>query len=73
MFNFSKEERERRGNSGYEWVTGDEANMTAEKMSNRVIEVLDKGFDSFIPRKLFDFYTIEDRQANYIEHKLTGY
>ena len=73
MFNFSKEERERRGNSGYEWVNGDEANMTAEKMSNRVIEVLDKGFDSFTPRTLFDFYTIEDRQANYIEHKLTGY
>ena len=73
MYNLTKEEREARGRAGYEWVIGDEANMTAEKMSNRVIEVLDKGFDKFIPRSNFDFYTIQDRPAKYIEHKLTGY
>ena len=66
-------ERERIGKAGYEWALGDEANMTADKMSKRVIEVLDKGFDKFIPRKSFDFFTIEDRPAKYIEHKLTGY
>jgi len=42
-------------------------------MSNRVIEVLDEGFDKYIPRELFNFHKIEDRPANYIEHKLTGY
>jgi glycosyltransferase involved in cell wall biosynthesis len=73
MYNYSKEEREEIGRAGYDWALGDEANMTAEKMSNRVIEVLDKGFENFKPRQSFDFYTIEDRPAKYIEHKLTGY
>jgi len=73
MYSLSKEEREARGRKGYDWTTGEEANMTADKMANRVIEVLDNGFDKFIPRSSFDFYTIEDRPAKYIEHKLTGY
>lgn len=73
MYNYSKEEREQMGKAGYDWATGEEANMTAEKMSNRVIEVLDKGFDKFVPRNSFDFYTIEDRPAKYIKHALTGY
>jgi len=73
MYSYTKEEREKIGRAGYEWALGNEANMTAEKMSNRVIEVLDKGFENFIPRASFDFFTIEDRPAKYIEHKLTGY
>ena len=73
VYNLTEEERLRVGEKGYEWVTGDEANMTATKMSNRVIEVLDEGFDKYIPRELFNFHKIEDRPANYIEHKLTGY
>jgi len=73
MYNYSKEEREKRGLAGYKWVTGDEANMTADKMSIRVIEVLDKAFEKFTPRSSFDFYKIEDQQAKYVEHKITGY
>lgn len=73
VYNLSKEERESNGMKGHEWVTGDEANMTAQKMANRVIEVLDLGFDRFNPRTSFNFYTIEDRPAKYIPHKLTGY
>ena len=73
MYNKGAEEREKIGRAGYEWALGDEANMTADKMCSRVIEVLDKGFDNFIPRKSFDFFTVEDRPAKYIEHKLTGY
>ena len=73
MYNYSKEEREMRGLAGYKWVTGDEANMTADKMSIRFMEVIDKAFEKFTPRTSFDFHTIEDRPAKYIEHKLTGY
>ena len=73
MYNKGAEERERVGKAGYEWALGDEANMTADKMCSRVIEVLDKGFNNFIPRKSFDFFTVGDRPAKYIEHKLTGY
>jgi len=73
MYNYSKEEREEMGEAGRVWTTGDEARMTADRMSQNVIEVLDKAFDKFEPRDAFDFYTITDRPAKYIKHKLTGY
>jgi len=73
VYNYSKEEREKRGAEGREWVIGKEANMTAENMSNRVIEVLDKGFDNFKPRSSFDFYKVEDLPRKYIKHKLINY
>ena len=73
VYKLSKQERLNRGEAGYKWATGNEANFTAEKMSNRVIEVLDKGFVNFKPRKSFEFFKIKDIEAKYIEHKLTGY
>ena len=73
MYNFTAEERQDMGQAGYDWVTGDEANMTATKMANRVIEVLDEGFEKFTPRSSFDFYKIQERTSKYIPHKLTGY
>lgn len=73
MYTYTNQQRKEMGQAGYRWVTGDEANMTAEKMSNRVIEVLEKGFKNFKKRTAFDFYKIQDRPAKYIKHKLTGY
>jgi glycosyltransferase involved in cell wall biosynthesis len=73
VYNMSKEERQKNGQEGFDWVTGNEANMTAEKMSNKVIEILDKTLDNFKPRKTFDFYKIEERPKKYIKHKLTDY
>ena len=73
VYKLSKQERINCGEAGYKWATGNEANFTAEKMSNRVIEVLDKGFVNFKPRKSFEFFKIKDIEAKYIEHKLTGY
>lgn len=73
MYTYTDQQRKEMGQAGYRWVTGDEANMTAEKMSNRVIEVLEKGFKNFKKRTAFDFYKIQDRPAKYINHKLTGY
>ena len=73
MYNYSKEEREEMGEAGRVWTTGDEARMTAERMSQNVIEILDKAFNKFEPRDAFDFHTITDRPAKYIKHKLTGY
>tara|TARA_R110002153_G_scaffold92084_2_gene223882 strand:- start:16172 stop:17620 length:1449 start_codon:yes stop_codon:yes gene_type:complete len=73
MYSFSKEEREERGQKGYDWAVGPEAGFTAVSMSNKVIEVLDKSFDTIKPRSPFDFHTVKDRPKKYIEHKLTGY
>jgi len=73
VYKLSKQERLNCGEAGYKWAIGNEANFTAEKMSNRVIEVLDKGFVNFKPRNSFEFFKIKDIEAKYIEHKLTGY
>ena len=73
MYGYSKQARSAMGQSGYDWITGDEARMTADSMCQNVIEVLDLGFDKYKPRTSFDFYKIEDRPAKYINHKLTGY
>ena len=73
MYIKGDKERIRIGKLGYDWVTGDEANMTAEKMSNNVIETLDDAFEKFKPRTSFDFFKIVDRKTDYIKHKLTGY
>ena len=73
MYIKGNKERIRIGNAGYSWVNSPEANMTAENMSNRVIEILDKSFENFTPRTSFDFYKITDRPSAYVKHKLTGY
>ena len=73
VYNYGKEERERRGDEGRKWATGDEAKFTAEHMSNSVIEILDRGFDSFVPRQAYEFFTIKERPRKTITHKITGY
>jgi glycosyltransferase involved in cell wall biosynthesis len=72
-FELGKEERNKRGLKGREWAMSDEAMMTAGNMGNRVIEVLDKGFDSFTPRSEFDIVDSNDYKYNKVTHKLTDY
>lgn len=70
VYSLSKEERDRRGMSGYDWACGEEANMTAEAMGRNVIEVIDKTLESFKPRAAFDLIKIENLSQNYVPHKL---
>lgn len=73
VFNMSSEQRDENGMKGHDWVIGDESRMTARKMSQNIIEVLDEGFKNFKPRSTFDFHKIEERPVKYAPHKLTGY
>ena len=73
VYSMTPEERSANGMKGYDWVTGDEAKMTAKKMCKNIIEVLEKGFTEFKPRKTFDFFKIKDRPRKHIPHKITGY
>lgn len=73
VYNLGKEERDERGMKGHDWVVGDEAKMSSREMCKNVIEVLDRGFDTFKPRPLFDMYKVTDRESDYIAHKITGY
>tara|TARA_R110000824_G_scaffold15193_6_gene64057 strand:+ start:8560 stop:10008 length:1449 start_codon:yes stop_codon:yes gene_type:complete len=73
VYEMGHEQREINGMKGHDWVVGDEARMTARKMAQNIIEVLDEGFEKFTPREAYDFHTIETRPVKYITHKLTGY
>jgi len=73
VFSLGKEERDRRGLTGREWATSDEAQMSAQKMSQNVINTMDECFDTFVPRPAFDIFKAQERPSRYIEHKLTGY
>jgi hypothetical protein len=73
VFNMSPEQRDENGMKGHEWIIGDEARMSARKMSQNIVEVLDEGFKNFKPRTTFDFHKIGERPVKYAPHKLTGY
>ena len=73
VYDLGKVERKERGIKAREWVTSDEAQMSAKNMCKNVIETMDEGLEKFTPRKRFDIIKVEDRKSRYIEHKLTGY
>ena len=73
VYNLGKEERDKRGMEGHKWVTSDESQMSAANMCKNVINVLDKGFESFIPRKRYDIEKVGENESKYVNHKLTGY
>ena len=70
MYHMGKEEREKRGNAGREWVLSDEASFTSEKMSNKVIEGMDELFSTWTPRKKFTFSSDDDFNKKVLNHKL---
>jgi hypothetical protein len=63
-------ERTRRGMAGYKWATGDEAGFTSKKMSNRVIEGMDELFNTWEPRKKFEFLKDTDYKPRTLNHSL---
>jgi hypothetical protein len=69
-YSLSKEERTAKGKLGREWVTSEEAKMSAAKMCENVIESLEETFDNFQPRPRFELIKVLDKKPDYIEHKL---
>ena len=72
-YELGKKERNRRGLKGREWAMSDEAGLTAQKMANRVIEVLDEGFEKFIPRPEFEIHKVEERNPLKVQQELLNY
>jgi len=70
LYNMSKEERQECGLAGYEWATGEEAGFTAKLMTERVIEGVDQTFDSFTPRKSFEFINTSEVEMPTLNHEL---
>ena len=61
-YDMPKDEREHRGELGYDWVCGDESNMSARRMSERFIECMEECFEKWTPRKRFTMYKINQTQ-----------
>jgi len=70
LYNMSKEERQECGLAGHEWATGEEAGFTAKLMTERVIEGVDQTFDSFTPRKSFEFINTSEVEMPTLNHEL---
>jgi hypothetical protein len=73
VYNLGKEEIQRRGLKGREFVTSSEAQMSAKNMCSNVINCMEESFDSFIPRSKYDLIKVENLEPKRIQHKLTGY
>tara|TARA_R110000851_G_scaffold33816_1_gene90193 strand:+ start:78 stop:1535 length:1458 start_codon:yes stop_codon:yes gene_type:complete len=59
-YEMDKTERLAKGNAGYEWVKGDESNMSARRMGIRFIDCMDKCFKEWTPRKRFTLFNTNE-------------
>jgi glycosyltransferase involved in cell wall biosynthesis len=70
IYNLPKEERQRRGMKGREWVMSDEAMMTSENMSKNVIDTIEETISTWKPRKQFEFIKAGKLPIKKVRHKL---
>jgi len=71
VYGMSKEERISRGMKGREWVTSDEAMMTADNMCKNVIEAVDQTIEEFSPRKKYYIINTNDRDKKTLAFPLS--
>ena len=72
-YNLSKEERDKRGMKGHEWVMSDEAGMSSKNMSKKVGECMEKAFKTFKPRPSYNVIKIKEYKPPTVKHKIIGY
>jgi glycosyltransferase involved in cell wall biosynthesis len=70
IYILSPEERKQKGLAGREWVTSDEAMMSAKNMSKNVILSIDQTFENFTPRSRYDVIKVEDLPTKYVKHPM---
>ena len=69
-YNLGKEERQKRGKIGRQWATSDEAGFTSEKMTYRMIENIDKTFNTWSPRKKYELIQFSPSKPKVTPHNL---
>jgi hypothetical protein len=70
VYNLGKEERQKRGKLAREWAVSDEAGLTSEKMSYRVIDNIDKLFETWKPREKYELINANNQKAKVVPHNL---
>lgn len=73
VYQMPEEERIRRGKLGREWVLSEESGMSVDRMGKKVIECIDKCFDSFVPRQQFEIIEIKEESIKTVPHRLINY
>ena len=61
-YQMSPDERSERGLAGYQWVNGNESNMSAKRMSERFIECINSCLVNWTPRQKFTLYKVKQKQ-----------
>ena len=69
VYSLDKEECKSKGLKGREWALN-EAGFTSEKQGERVIEAFDELFETWVPRKKFEFINANEAQRKTLNHKL---
>ena len=69
-YKMSKKEIKERGLAGREWVTSDESMASAKNMCKNISNNFDKLFETWKPRKKFDFIKIDKLKIKTLTHKL---
>ncbi len=70
VYNLSPEERSKKGLKGREWMMGDEAKMTSAKMCNNIVNIIDRTFFTWKPRKKWELIKVQNIPKKKIKHKL---
>lgn len=70
LYSIGKEERQKRGEIGREWVCGEEAGFTSEHMALRFTEGVDNLFRIWEPRKRYEFLKDTDFKPRILNHKI---
>ena len=73
VYNMTPEERKANGLKGREWVTSEEAGMSAKNMCKNVVHSIDETFENFVPRSKYDIIKVEKYKYDKVKHKLIGY
>ena len=70
VYNLGSEAREKLGLMGREWATGDEAGFTAEIQGERVIQNIDKLFETWKPRAKYELIKSSPIKKKVVQHNL---
>ena len=70
VYNLTPEERQSRGLKGREWAISEEAGFTSEHQGKKVIECFDTLFETWKPRKHFEFINSNTYPVRTLKHKL---
>lgn len=70
LYNMAPKEREEIGEAGRIWALSREAGFTASIMGERIIDNIDKLFETWVPRKSYELINANTFEPDFIRHRL---